>query len=385
MDTAQEIIFGESGFPRTVAHASNGHLQQHFIHSKSAFDMFFEHNRPDKNLYSSICRFRSDMRPVNCSIPWDFDSPMKDSVFDDETDREKVELMRTDEELADKILGEVWGDAQSLVKRCKRDNIPAVTVFSGLGVHVHMLYKDRVNPVEEKVSTSNYYIDECDLNTYDRQIITDTRRILRIPNSQRVDDGVSAGVWCIPITEDEVLNNTIHDLLERCASPKDIPFHDRYRKENRPEMETKQGYEDVDGNTTGTEPLRNSVTTELNSGMKEIIKDCIAMPCIKERFFTQNPHHMVRFNGVAFLYQAGFHPEEVREIIRNIGWIDYDEEITYKMTEQIWNRRYSEMKCESIKSLGLCVFGEMFNNYSNNPEDCETYKYTSGEALYPYE
>lgn len=385
MDTAQEILFGESDFPRTVAHASAGHLQQMFVHSKGEFDMFFDHNRSDKNLYSSICRFRSDMRPILDKIPWDFDSPMKDSVFDNETDREKIEMMRTDRDLAEEVLGKVWEDTQSLVRRCKQDNIPVVTVFSGLGVHCHMLYQDRVSPVEEKVSTSNYYIDECDLTTYDRQIVTDTRRILRIPNSQRIDAATSTGVWCIPITEDEVLNNTVHDLLERCSSPKSIPYHDRYRKENRPEMEVKEGYEEADAGTTGTEPLRDSATTNLNEGMEELIKDCIAMPCIRERFFTQNPHHKVRFNGVALLYQVGFRPEEVREIIADIGWIDYDRDITYKMTEQIWNRRYSEMKCESLYSLGLCVHGEMFEDYSNEPKDCETHKYTSGEALYPYD
>lgn len=384
MDNAQEILFGQSGFPRTVAHASGGDLKQLFIHSEGEWDMFFKHNRPNKNLYSSICRFRSDMRPVLDEVPFDFDSPMKDSIFGNESDREKVEMMREDEELAGKILGEVWEDAQSLVRQCKRDNIPVLTVFSGLGVHCHMLYQDRVNPVEAKVSTSNYYIEECDLTTWDRQIVTDTRRILRIPNSQRID-GDSTGVWCIPITEDEVLNNSIHDLLERCASPKEVPFHDRYKKENRPEMEVKEGYEEVKSEAVGTEPLDDMVTADIDEGMVEIFKDCIVLPCIRERFFTQNPHHMVRFNGVAMLYQVGFRPEEVREIIRRIGWVDYDEKITRKMTEQIWNRRYSESKCDTLNSLGLCVQGEMFDGYGDEPSDCETYKYPSHQALYPYE
>lgn len=384
MDNAQQILFGESGFPRTVAHASHGDLKQVFVHSEGEFNMFFKHNRPNKNLYSSICRFRSDMRPVLDKIPWDFDSPMKDSIFDTETDRQKVEMMREDEELAEKVLGEVWDDVQSLVRECKRDNIPVVTVFSGLGVHCHMLYQDRVNPVEAKVSTSNYYIDECDLTTWDRQIITDTRRILRIPNSQRIDAG-STGVWCIPITEDEVLNNTIHDLLERCGSPKEIPIHDRYKKENRPEMEVMEGYEEVEEKTAGTEPLEDSVTTNMEDWEEGVAKMCLPLPCIRERFFTQNPDHMVRFNGVVFLYQAGYRPYEVRDIIRDIGWIDYDEEITKKMTEQIWNRRYSESKCDTLNSLGLCVQGEMFEEYGDEPSDCETYKHPSSEALYPYQ
>ena len=386
MDTAQQILFGESGFPRTVAHASNGKLLQHFIHSADAFDMFFKHNRPDHNLYSSICRFRSDMRPVNCTVPFDFDSPMKDSVFDNETDREKVELMREDKELAEEVLGEVWEDTQALIKQCKRDNIPVLTVFSGLGVHAHMLYKDRVNPVKEKVSTSNYYIDECDLTTYDRQIVTDTRRILRIPNSQRVDDGVSAGVWCIPITENEVLNNTIHDLLERCASPKDIPFHDRYKKENRPDMDVKEGYEEVDIDTAGTVELhKRDIAEEVPEMTEWIIRESIPLPCVKERFLCSNPNHQIRFAGVVHLFQAGFTPAEVVEIIERIGWVDFDRSITESMVKNIYKNKYSELSCSKLMSLGLCVHGIEEEGYSDEPSDCETYKYTSGEALYPYQ
>jgi len=94
---------------------------------------------------------------------------------------------------------------------------------------------------------------------------------------------------------------------------------------------------------------------------------------------------MIRFGGVTFLYMAGFKPQEVREIISKLGWVDYDRKITRKMTEQIWQRRYSELSCSKLQSLGLCVFGPEFDEYSDEPEDCETYKYKSGEALYPYE
>ena len=129
MNNAQSIIFGESGFPRTVAYASNGKLKQLFVHSEGEFDMFFDHNKEDQNLYSSICRFRSDMRPVLGNIPFDFDSPKKDTIFDNETDEEKIKMMREDEELAEEVLGEVWKDAQSLVTKCLEDGIPVVTVF----------------------------------------------------------------------------------------------------------------------------------------------------------------------------------------------------------------------------------------------------------------
>jgi hypothetical protein len=386
MDTAQQIIFGESGFPRTVAKGSGGDFSQFFVHSEGEFDLFFDHNRPDQNLYSSICRFRSDMRHITGDVAFDFDAPLKDSVFDTNSDREKVERMREDEELAEKVLGQVWKDTQSLVRFCKTHSMPVVSVFSGLGVHCHVLHQEETEPVKKKISTSNWIVDECDLSTHDRQIIPDTRRVLRIPNSQRIDNEKSTGVWCIPITEDEVLNNSIHDLLERCASPKEMPYHERYRSENRPEMELKEGYEDPDVEEARSVELEpRSVDQEISDLTEWIIRNTIPLPCVAERVLSANPHHMVRFNAAVFLLQGGYKPSEVIEILGNIGWVDYDKGITTKMVKSIYNNRYSEMPCNKLYSLGLCVYSEEIDEYSNDESDCETYKYTSGEALYPYE
>ena len=383
MDTAQQIIFGESGFPRTVAHASNGDLKQFFIHSEKEFDMFIEHNLHRRNLYSSICRFRSDMRHITGSVPFDFDAPLKDSVFNTNSDREKIQMMRRDERLAEKVLGTVWSDVQSLVYFCKENGIPVVSVFSGLGVHCHVLYQEEVEPVKKKASISNWFVDECDLKTHDRKIITDTRRILRIPNSKRIDDSEGIDVWCIPITEDEILNNNIHDLLERCSEPKDISYHDRYKSENRPDMELKEGYEKVDVENARSVDLQPKVKGQQTPELTEwIIRNTIPMPCVAERVLSGNPHHMIRFTAAVFLFQAGYEPSEVVEIFENIGWVDYKRSITKKMVKSIYRNKYSELPCNKLMSLGLCVYSEDIDKYSNNPKECETYKYTSGESLY---
>jgi hypothetical protein len=381
MNTASRII--SNGWPRTVAAAKDGDLRQSYIHSEGEFDVFFNHNRPDKNLYINIARMRQDMRPVNASVPFDFDSPLKDSVFEEgTTDGEKISQMRNDSDLAYQVLGDVWDDTQSLVQECWDNNIPAVTVFSGLGVHVHILYQEQVEPSEEKVTTSLHFIEECGLSTHDRKIVSDTKRILRIPNSQRVDSEGPAGVWCIPMTEAEVLNNDLMDMLQRCSEPKSIPYHNRYKPENRPEM---QVYDDVDvdqSENVGTVEMKGEV--DVPDNVEYIVRSCILMPCVRERFLSANPDHMIRFTGTVLLYQAGFHPEEVQKIISQIGWVDYDREITKKMTESIWKNRYSELSCSRLQRLGLCVHGPNFDEFSNDKEDCDTYRYTSGKALYPY-
>lgn len=382
MNNGQHILY--QGFPRTVAYADQDGLKQFFVHSEGEWDMFFEHNKDRRNLYSSTCRFRSDMRHVLDEVFMDLDSPLKESLFDESvSDIEKVERMRDDPDLAEKVLGMVWDDAQSLVRRLREDDIPTLSVFSGLGVHVHMLYQDRIEPVKEKVSISNYYIEECELTTSDRQVLSDTRRVLRMPNSRRFDGGDSGDVYCIPITEEEVLDNTVHDLLERCSRSKDIPYHDKYKKENRPEMEVMEGYENVDAESQKNLPLKGqSVDQNIDELSEWIVKNNIPLPCVRERMLSANPHHMVRFNGAALLFQAGFSLEEVRSIIRGIGWTDYDEDITKKMTKSIWQGKYSENNCSTLMSLGLCVYGPDFDDFSNESQDCDTYKWKADQPRY---
>jgi hypothetical protein len=384
MNTATEILV--NGFPRTVAAAVNGGISQTFVHSEGEFDVFFNHNRPQKNLYFNIARMRQDMRPITGLVSFDFDSPLKDSMFEEGVkDGEKINRMREDESLANKILGDVWSDTKSLVEECWERNVPVLTVFSGLGVHVHLLYQEKVDPTEEKATTSMHFVEECDLSTWDRQVITDTRRILRIPNSQRVDEHGPASAWCIPMTEAEVMNNSLMDMLKRCSEPKSVPFHDRYKEENRPKLRVHDDA-DVEESNIGTVPLEDrDVSDEVPDDVEYVVRTCIPLPCVRERFLRSNPDHMIRFAGAVHLFQAGFRPKEVQNIIRGIGWIDYDAKVTRKMTEDIWKNRYSELSCSKLKNrLGLCVYGRDFDEFTNDATDCETYDYTSGEALYPY-
>lgn len=380
MNPASKYIF--DGFPRTVASASDGRLHQHFVHSQSEFDQFFKSMRGERSLYSSICRFRSDMRHVLPNVPFDFDSPMKDSAFpNDMHGSEKYRIMLEDDDKAHEVLGEVWDDVCSLVSLCQEKGVPVISVFSGMGVHCHVLFQERVEPVKEKISISNWLIDEADLGTYDRQIVTDTRRVLRVPNSHRFDAGEPTGIWCIPLTEKEVLQNTLEELLERCSSPKSIPEKDRYEHQNRPEMQVVEGYEESEEDYRGIVDIDGDID-DVPEMAEWIVRNCIDTPCVAERFLGSNPHHMVRFNGVVSLYQSGFKPDEVRDIIRKMNWIDYDEGITRKMTDQIWNRKYSENKCSTLQRLGLCVQSPEFENHGDEPKDCETYGYTSGKARY---
>ena len=221
------------------------------------------------------------------------------------------------------------------------------------------------------------------MKTHDIKIIPDTRRILRVPNSQRVSEGEPTGTWCIPMTEREILNNNVFDVLERTRSPKEIEYHNRYRPENRPVMQVHEGYENISQDTVGTVPIQDgSMDINFTPLEEELVKECIPMPCVRERFFSPNPQHEIRLTGAVLLFQSGFLPKEVQDIIERIGWVDYDPDKTQSFLNQIYKKRYSEFSCQTLQSRGLCVQSPEFDDYGDEPKDCETYKWTSGEATY---
>lgn len=377
---AGEILYGD--FPRTVGVSVRDHgLYQYFVHSLGELELVYDKIRADSNFYSSICRFRPDMRPVLDKVCFDFDSPMKEAAFTENiSDKEKIDRMREDEELAEEVLGDVWEDAQKLVRKCQEEGIPVISVFSGLGIHCHLLFQEQVDPVEEITSTSQWLIEECDLSTFDQQIIGDTRRVLRVPNSQRIDSGGSTATWIIPMTEQEVLDNSAHDVLLRSTSPKTIPKHDRYL-EDRPEMEVKEGYEDVDRESVGKVDMEERDTDSVIPYEAEwIVDNCIAMPCVSERFKQSNPKHYVRLAGVIHLYNAGFSPGEVYNVIESLGWIDFDPDITEKMLRQIYKSGYSDMSCQTMKNNGLCVYGLGMEEYGDDSKECPSFGWRGGEC-----
>lgn len=355
-------------------------LRQTYIHSRRELDLVFNRVGDSSSFYANIARRRSDGRDVIADIPFDLDSPYKDTHFSENiNDKEKIKRMREDDELADEVLGEVWEDAQSLAQKCREEGIPALGVFSGMGVHLHLLFQERVNPVQEKVSTSQWLIEECDLSTHDTQIISDTRRVLRVPNSKRIDEGEFTGVYCIPMTVGEILKNSIQDVLQRSSRQKHIGELQRYKFENRPEMEVHEGYEDVDEEDVGAIDVQKSAGS-IPEDVEWIVRNNILPPCIHERFLSNNPENYIRMAGVIHLLNAGFSISEVVNIIQRIGWGDFDREITTSRVKHIYERGYSDPNCSTLMSHQYCVHQPGIDDYSDDPKNCETYGWSNGKA-----
>lgn len=380
MKPVQRYLFGK--FPRRF-----GNPVQWVVHSESEMDAAIEACEGERNLYSTISHFdltKHGGGVVSDKISLDLDSPFKDAAFPGTgRDDEKILRMREDRDLAQEVLGEVVSDARLVAEHAQAQEIPLVGVFSGFGLHLHLMYEEQSNAQRHLATTVRKMMDYYDLDTVDIQLIGDVQRILRIPNVRRVyvdaDRGeeitqdthvMPCNLYTVPLTCEEIRELTVDELLDWSTSPREIPLPD---DDERPSMRVYDDYLEQRATARGKVETEIDVDEYERQGLLNMLKDLLQMPCMYERIVQPNPHHMVRFNCAVLLFNSGFAREEIEDIYMRLGWRDGDRKKTRKFLKQIEERGYSDMSCRTIQGLGLC-------RREDDPESCETYGWSGGEA-----
>lgn len=390
LDPYQDLLFGE--FPRAVGtNAESGQLNQFVVHSAGEFAVFLDRTAGKRNPYASLSwrPLGGELRLSTVSI--DFDTPEKPDwpVFGARTPDvdEMISLMRTDEDVADAVLYEPLADARTLALAATEESIPVFAVFTGLGFHVHLCYQEKTNPDKQIDTTAKRFVSELDLHTADAAPIGDTKRIMRVPNMERVhvvSDGRrlieqrATGCYTIPLSVDDLDSASPSDVLELATAPRNPPLPDL---SDRPEMQHYPDYARDAGEDMTERDLRKldtSVLADRNDEMlTHLLEECLQMPCMVERIQQPEPEHFVRQNSAVLLFNAGFTPHEVADIFQSIGWRDFDRQVTVNQLEQIYRRGYSDASCKSIRERALCVFGD-----KDERRECPCYGWSNGEPMW---
>lgn len=372
MDDPQRQLFGR--FPRAV-----GSPEQHIVHSEGEFDIFTSTVLGRRNAYSSLSWFQLDGTVICDKVSFDLDAP-KDEYFDVERDDKRIEMMRWDLDLADKVLGKVCEDARKLADALLDWGFPVMGVFSGFGIHIHALTQPEENPAENMGSTARYWRDQLGLPTLDHKPIGDEQRIMRVPNMKRVhlDDVLDrdatrydCDLWTVPLTGEELAEITPEWLLELSEVPRpdvtvgaterpDMPLYDDYTRDQR---------------AVTMRPDRPSVEGEIaDDDVDWYIKELLQLPCMYENILLDpEPPHEVRLNSAVLMFNIGMTPDEVLEVFAAIGWSDWDRSVTRQQLEHAYRKGYSDMSCETLRKEGFCTRQE-------EPENCETFGWSGGEV-----
>lgn len=360
MYPTNELLFGK--FPRYV-----GTPNQFVCWDEHHFDTFRARADGNYNVYSSIAKLEEGGFEVD-KVYLDIDSPNKNANGSD------TERLNDDPHA---ILDPVVEDARKIAEFLQEENIPAVGVFSGMGLHVHALFKPRQEPRRAMKSIGHWIKDGADAGNVDTVPFGDVRRLVRVANVRRYDNDEdrALNLYTIPLSVGEMRELTVNELLSWSAEPRTpdgIPTD-----ADRPDMERKDGY-DVSTSDGDKQQVREFEITSVNNDDAEaLIDELVPLPCMRQRIKGNEPHHKVRMNTAVMLFNAGLRVDEVFRIFQNLNWADWDPAITREQLNQIYNRGYSDMSCEGLQENGYCVFPQ-----DERTSECEVYGWEGGQKEY---
>ena len=364
MDSVQEILFGE--YPRFVANPV-----QWACFDEGSFDMFLDANEGEANCYSRISWYARDGGIMLDEVFLDLDSEFKINGM---SETEMVDRLFSDGQFRQDLLGGVVKDVRSVAKFCREESIPLIGVYTGKGVHLHALFESRREPVQELKSRQDWFVEECNLSTFDGQVRGDIKRLCRVPNCRRYDDELEqpTKLYTVPLSHNELLDVTVDELVDFSVSPRIIPIPG----ESRPPFLSVPDYDG--GGAVEMVEVEQKATGEfgeVSEKMEAWLQDVLQLPCMYERIQTRNPAHSVRLNCAVLMFNVGMTVEEVLTVFKQLGWRDFDEQVSRKHLRQIKRKGYVPMSCAKIQASGLCVFDQ-----GSRVEKCEQFGFRGGES-----
>lgn len=360
MDSAQEELFGR--FPRRV-----GTPRQWYVYAEEQFDMFFDAVLGKHNAYATVSHFNRNLEPVSNSVTVDFDSPVKEPDWG----WREVNKLRNDSSFRDEVLGPICDEVNELAGKLLDHDRAALGVFTGFGVHVHVLYEAKTQPAAAMESTAKKMIDDVGLEHVDPSPIGDEQRLFRVPNAERIEDGNQTGLYNVPLTRAEMESLTPGRAFELSCEPRPGVT---CKGGTRPEMEVHSEYvRNVVSMPEDPRPTTVDFDDVDDEALKTMLRDLLKMPCMYERIVQPEPSHAVRRNSAVLLFNAGVAPSGVFEIFRSIGWRDWDPKVTKNQLQHLYEKGYSDMNCESLQREGLCV-------RRDDPTRCDCFGWSGGKC-----
>ena len=366
MDDIEYELFGM--FPRFV-----GNPSQWAAFDEGSFDLFKSHNEGESQCYSRISWYGADGSLMLDKVFLDLDGSVPLANY---TETELVGKLRRDRSFREKVLGKVVNDVRNVAELCNEESIPLIGVYTGKGVHLHALFESRRNPAEAYESRQQWFIEECDLETFDPQVKGDMKRLCRVPNCRRYDEKLEAptDLYTVPLSKNELETITADELVKFSKAPRQIPVPGESRPPflKAPEYDVDQSHPTVEVDQQETGEM-----SEVTDKMEAWLQDVLNLPCMVQRLQTRNPAHYVRLNSAILMFNVGMTVEEVVTVFSQLGWHDFDKKVTRKHLKQIKRRGYVDMSCAKLQSKGLCVY-----NQSEREEECDHFGYKGGNKEY---
>lgn len=382
LGAVNQELFGT--FPRfvgLVGKEMGDDADQFIAFDETTFNIFVDRNYGERNMYTRVSHLGDSGVSVVDKIFLDLDVDKEELGVEEVNDKELVRQMRNDRMRADEVLGEVVSDARSAARFIDEEmGWPAVGVYSGMGIHIHILTEPMATPSRRLRSTARMIESEADLSTLDEKGTKegDYNRLCRVANCPRVDQsGEPLDLYTIPLSIEELKELETDKLLEKARSKRNVRIPDA----RKPELQVWDNYEastESSRDDVETQPVGEITGEEIDERVEELLEDALRMPCMYKRIKSRNPDHKVRYNASILLFNCGLRPSDVVDIYKKLGWFDFDEEVTRTQLQNIWEEQYASMSCKTIQERGLC--NPEWDTVEERRAKCPTYGWEGGDA-----
>jgi len=249
-------------------------------------------------------------------------------------------------------LKKAFEDTINLVNRLQERDIPYMVIFSGKkGFHVYGLLK----PVKLSRDVGAYYLKSLQeqlaegIESVDRHVIGDIRRMIRIPNT------LNDTHYCTPLPvnfqkmdTEEILDYSKNTHRLHFSHGKLKPIQELIGNIRPPEKPDRTDEDEILQDDTGSIPNM------------DILKDIIR-PYVLEAVKKSNPPHIIRLNFVSELMFLGFSQEQILKIIENLDWKDFDARATEYQISKVFEKKlkpYSDSRLSQV--LGCDTKGSYY-------------------------
>ena len=232
---------------------------------------------------------------------------------------------------------------RELVKRLEELNLPYIPLFSGRkGFHVYIPVKPWTPPNIETAKAVLRDVQESlagNIREADKHVFGDVRRKVRFPNT------LNNGNYCVPLPPEGVWW-PLSKIIDYAKQPHEVDYNltpvDLLKLSDVEEVSVPARHD--------LEPEATYTSLPSFRLVARMIRPCVARVLAVDK----EPPHMVRVDLVAELRYLGFTEEQVFEVIKGLGWRDFDEKVTRYQIHQIYSRKYRPPSCHKLKDFVRC-------------------------------
>ncbi len=280
--------------------------------------------------------------------------------------------------LIDKIFfdndyGNVLEDTKKMYSWCIDNDLQVIPIVSGKkGYHLYIITKPKIYGKNAKLllAKAGYSIiksvfgsfkqemiynkegkevqvlrNEQGLIAPDPMIISDIRRISRVPNTFRPPENLN---FCTYLPPDKFLDMTEFDIIEHMKKRHTYNYSINYRK--APLLTDFEYDFDEEPQFDRWSPIATKKSI-LTANPSRFLKGLLR-PCLYRHMITIHPNHTVRVAATIDMLNHGYSPSEILSVYETLGWEDFEAELCLEQIKSCkqYTKPYS---CTKLRKLGI--------------------------------